>query len=100
MLRNDWKQNLILLVFSFIMIDVLTMSTLLFVIGGLILATVNIRTNKLVRNLIAIGVFASYWITYGKLIDPEVGINFLTSIIVLKILERETVRDRYMIFSV
>jgi hypothetical protein len=43
-------------------------------------------------------VFGSYWIKYGKIIDPEIGLNFLTSIIVLKILEKETVRDRYMIF--
>jgi protein-glutamine gamma-glutamyltransferase len=98
MLKTDWKQNLILLVFSFIMIDVLTMSTLLFVIGGMVLMALNFKTNKLVRNIIAVGVFASYWITYGKIIDPEVGLNFLVSIIVLKILERETVRDRYMIF--
>lgn len=98
MLKADWKQNIILLVFSFIMIDVLTASTLLFVVAGLIIASVGIKTNKLVRNIIAVGVFASYWITYGKIIDPEVGLNFLTSIIMLKILERETVRDRYMIF--
>lgn len=98
MLKTDWKQNLILLVFCFIMIDVLTISTLLFVIGGMIIMAMNFKTNKLVRNLIAVGVFASYWITYGKIIDPEVGLNFLVSIIVLKILERETVRDRYMIF--
>lgn len=98
MLKSDWKQNLVLLVFCFIMIDVLTMSTLLFVIAGILLMAMNIKTNKLVRNIIAVGVFASYWITYGKIIDPEVGLNFLVSIIVLKILERETVRDRYMIF--
>lgn len=98
MLKQSWKQSLVLLVFCFIMIDVLTVSTLLFVVGGFILVSLDIKTNKLVRNLIAVGVFASYWITYGKIIDPEVGLNFLVSIIVLKILECETVRDRYMIF--
>jgi hypothetical protein len=98
MLKADWKQNIILLIFSFIMIDVLTTSTILFVIGGIIVSAMGFKTSKLVRNIIAVGVFASYWVTYGKIIDPEVGLNFLTSIIVLKILERETVRDRYMIF--
>jgi hypothetical protein len=98
MLKFDWKQNGVLIAFSLLMIDVLTGATLGFVAGGLFLVFFNIKTNKLVRNILAVGVFASYWLTYGKLIDPEVGLNFLTSIIVLKILEKETVRDRYMIF--
>lgn len=98
MLRPDWKQNLILLVFTILMFDVMTVATMCFVAGGLLLVLLNIKTTKLIRNILALGVFASYWITYGKLIDPEVGLNFLVSIIVLKILEKETVRDRYMIF--
>jgi hypothetical protein len=80
------------------MIEILTGATLAFVAGGLLLVFFNIKPARLVRNILAVGIFASYWITYGKLIDPEVGLNFLTSIIVLKILEKETVRDRYMIF--
>jgi hypothetical protein len=98
MLRPDWKQNLILLVFTLIMFDVMTFATLCFVAAGLLLVFFNVKTSKLIRNVLALGVFASYWLTYGKLIDPEVGLNFLVSIIVLKILEKETVRDRYMIF--
>jgi hypothetical protein len=98
MLKTDWKQNLILLAFSFLMIEVLTSATLAFVGMGLLLVFFNIKTTKWIRNILALGVFASYWLTYGKIIDPEVGLNFLTSIIVLKILEKETVRDRYMIF--
>jgi transglutaminase-like putative cysteine protease len=98
MLKTDWKQNLILLVFSVIMIEVLTSPTLIFVAAGMLMVFMNIKTTKLVRNILALAVFGSYWITYGKIIDPEVGLNFLVSIIVLKILEKETVRDRYMIF--
>lgn len=98
MLKPDWKQNFILLSFSLIMIEVLTSATLIFVGVGMLLIFLNIKTTKLIRNILAVGVFASYWITYGKIIDPEVGLNFLVSIIVLKILEKETVRDRYMIF--
>ncbi len=45
-----------------------------------------------------LGIFASYWLIYGKVIDPEVGLNFLTSVIVLKMLEKESRRDQYMIF--
>lgn len=98
MLKADWKQNLILLVFTFLMFDVMTLATMGFVAVGLLLVFLNKRPSKLIRNILALGIFASYWLTYGKLIDPEVGLNFLVSIIVLKILEKETVRDRYMIF--
>jgi len=98
MLKADWKQNIILVVFSLLMFEVLTKATFAFVAIGILLVFFNIRTTKLIRNILAVGVFVSYWLTYGKIIDPEVGLNFLTSIIVLKILEKETVRDRYMIF--
>ena len=98
MLRTDWKQNIVLLMFAFLMYEILTISTMTFVILGLIAAGFQIKLHRYLRNFLALGVFASYWMTYGKIIDPEVGLNFLTSIIVLKILEKETIRDRYMIF--
>lgn len=98
MLKEDLRQNLVLLIFAGLLYEVLTPATLLFVIGGILAVTFGLKTSKLIRNLLALGVFASYWITYGKIIDPEVGLNFLTSIIVLKILEKESARDRYMIF--
>ncbi|MCM2348858.1 MAG: DUF3488 and transglutaminase-like domain-containing protein [Bacteriovoracaceae bacterium] len=98
MLKTDWKQNFILLGFSLLMHEVLTLPTMFFIGVGLLLVGLNIKVPKLARNVMALGVFASYWVTYGKIIDPEVGLNFLTSIVVLKILEKEAVRDRYMIF--
>lgn len=98
MLRADWKQYIVLLTFAFLMHEVLTISTMAFVVLGLIAASFQFKLHRYFRNFLALGVFASYWITYGKIVDPEVGLNFLTSIIVLKILEKETIRDRYMIF--
>lgn len=98
MLKDGWKQYLVLAVFSLLLRDILTSATLTFVTLGLSLVILGFKTNSLVRNALAIGVFASYWIQYGKIIDPEIGLNFLTSIIVLKILEKEALRDRYMIF--
>lgn len=98
LLKEDWKQNLVLIGFCFLLREVLTASTLAFVAIGLVLVLIGKRPNKYVRNILAVLVFASYWIKYGKIIDPEIGVNFLTSIITLKILEKETVRDRYMIF--
>lgn len=98
MLKVSWVQNIVLLVFTCLMYEVVTPVTMFLVMTGIVVVSLNIKTTKLVRNILALGVFVSYWVTYGKIIDPEVGLNFLTSIIVLKIMERETVRDRYMIF--
>lgn len=98
MLKESLKQNLVLVTFSFLLFEVLTGVTLIFMACGTLLSSLGIRPNKVIRNVIALAVFGSYWFKYGKIIDPEIGLNFLTSIIVLKILEKETVRDRYMIF--
>ncbi len=98
MLKSDWKQSFILLIFIFLLHETLTTTTTALVVLGLGLSGFRIKLHKHIRNFLALGVFASYWITYGKIIDPEVGLNFLTSIIALKILEREDRRDRYMIF--
>lgn len=98
MLKEDLKQNIVLVLFCFLLQEYLTGATLTFVAIGFALVSLGLRPNKYVRNALALGVFASYWLKYGKLIDPEIGLNFLTSIITLKILEKETVRDRYMIF--
>ncbi len=98
MLKKDWREVVILLVFCFLLREILTLPTLLFAALGATLVIAGIPTHRYLRNVIALGVFGSYWLKYGKIIDPEVGLNFLTSVIVLKILEKETVRDRYMIF--
>lgn len=97
MLRRELKEVLILLVFSIILYEYLTVSTVLFVAAGTVFVGLKVRLSKLVRNLIALGIFATYWITYGKVIDPEVGLNFLVSIVVLKLLEKDSLRDQYMI---
>lgn len=98
MLKVIYRQNIILLLFAGLLLEVLTPVTLVALAIGMALSFLQIRPNKWMRNTVAIGVFLSYFFTYGKVIDPEIGLNFLTSIIVLKMLERETVRDHYMIF--
>lgn len=98
MLAPNITQNLVLLIFTGLLLEILTPTTMVFVAFGIVLTFLNIRISKVFRNVLALGVFVSYWLTYGKIIDPEIGINFLTSIIVLKIMERETERDQYMIF--
>lgn len=97
-IRSEVKQMLILLIFTFMMSEVLTIPTLVFVIAGIVAVTLKYRPPKILRNLFAVGVFVSYWVTYGKVIDPEIGLNFLTTVIVLKLLEKENQRDHYMIF--
>ena len=96
--RSEIKQMLILLIFTFMMSEVLTIPTLVFVVAGVLAVSLKYRPPKILRNLFAIGVFVSYWVTYGKVIDPEIGLNFLTTVIVLKLLEKDGQRDHYMIF--
>lgn len=98
MLKKDFINGIILILFSALMHEFLTTVTLVFVIVGVLITWLQFRPGTLIRNALALIVFASYWFTYGKVIDPEIGINFLTSIIVIKLLERETERDDYMIF--
>lgn len=98
MLRSEVKEALLLVMFSFLLMDALTFTTIGFVVLGAVLVWLKIRPGKIIRNIITLVIFASYWITYGKVIDPEVGMNFLTTVIVLKMLEKETLRDKYMVF--
>jgi hypothetical protein len=98
MLRDDTKEIFLLLIFSLLLHEYLTFNTIGFVILGALFVWFRIKPRKIWRNLLALAVFGSYWWTHGKVIDPEVGLNFLTTIIVLKILEKDSFRDRYMIF--
>jgi protein-glutamine gamma-glutamyltransferase len=97
-IRTDMKEVLILLVFALLLAETLMATTILVVVAGALLVWFKIRPGVILRNIITLGVFISYWIKYGKVFDPEVGLNFLTTIIVMKLLEKETMRDRYMIF--
>lgn len=97
-MRSEFKSILILTLFSYLMWDYLTLATIGFSSLGLLLIGLKIRVPKNLRTIIAMTVFASYWFKYGKVIDPEVGLNFLTSVVILKLLERESLRDSYMIF--
>lgn len=97
-MRSELKSILILTLFSYLMWDYLTIATIGFSSLGLLLIGLKIRVPKHVRTVIALAVFASYWFKYGKVIDPEIGLNFLTSVVILKLLEKDNLRDSYMIF--
>jgi hypothetical protein len=97
-IRSEIKEALILLAYSGLLIETLTNATVLFVFLGSLLIWLRIHPATWIRNLIALALFIVYWFTYGKIIDPEVGLNFLTSIIVMKMLEKDSERDQYMIF--
>lgn len=96
--RSEMKEAIILIAYAGLLYETLTPITMSVVLMGAILVWLRIRPNTITRNVISLGVFGTYWLTYGKVIDPEVGLNFLTIIMVLKLLEKESVRDRYMIF--
>ena len=97
-IRSEIKETLILLAFVGLMTETLNLVTIGIVIIGAVMVWLRKKPNKLVRNIMTLAIFASYWIIYGKVIDPEIGMNFLTSIVLLKLLEKESQRDQYMIF--
>ena len=96
--RSDIKSSLVLMVYGALLHETLTSLTLISILVGSFLVWFGIKPSKILRNIASLVIFGSYWFIYGKVIDPEVGLNFLTLIIVLKILEKESDRDRYMIF--
>lgn len=98
MLRSEVKASILLFIFSLLLNEYLNVSTIAFVFFGAAVLYFQIKVPKMIRSVGVVLLFISYWFTYGKVIDPEVGLNFLTSVIVVKLLEKETVRDRYMIF--
>jgi hypothetical protein len=89
---------LLMSLFALLLIDHLTKATLIFVAVGVILSYYKVKLSPWPRNLIALGLFASYFTTYGKVIDPEVGLNFLTSIVLLKFFDKTSERDHFMVF--
>lgn len=97
MLKSEIKRSIILLIFASITIDFLTGMTILFLLIGVGFNLLKVKPTRLIRNTLALVVLFSYWFKFGKIIDPEVGLNFLTTVIVLKILEKESRRDSYMI---
>lgn len=97
-IRSEVKEVLILMTFACLLIETLTPATVLFAIVGGILVMLKLNPGVMFRHIVALSLFIVYWFTYGKLIDPEVGLNFLTSIMVVKLLEKESLRDRYMVF--
>jgi len=98
MLGPELRESLILIGFAILLKDYLTSISLLITVMGGISSIFHYRPNKWIRNISALLLLASYWFTYGRMIDPEVGLNFLTSVIVIKMLEKENQRDQYMIF--
>jgi protein-glutamine gamma-glutamyltransferase len=98
LVKSEMKAILILLAFSMLLREFISLPTIVCVFLGTLAVLKNYRPRKLLRNIFALLIFASYWFTYGKVIDPEVGLNFLVTVIILKILEKESLRDSYMIF--
>lgn len=89
---------LIILGFSYFLKDYLTWGTIVFCFFTVGIFVTSLKIPKFLRVLLALVLIGSYIFVYGKIFDPEVGLNFLTSVVMLKILENETERDRYMIF--
>lgn len=98
LLNKEFKIIILLTIFSLLLSEYLTWTTLALVGLTSVALILKFKVSRIVRIVLAIGILASYFLIYGKFIDPEVGLNFLVSVISLKILERESKRDEYMIF--
>lgn len=97
-IRSEIKEAIILLVFAGLLFETLSVATVGLVALGSVMVWFKAKPSALIRNILTLALFGIYWITYGKVIDPEVGLNFLTSIIAFKLLEKSSARDQYMIF--
>ncbi|HXH73616.1 MAG TPA: transglutaminase domain-containing protein [Bacteriovoracaceae bacterium] len=98
MLRTELKEGILVLLFAFTLSEFLTPVTIGLAVLGVLCIAFRKRPGRILRNLLAVIVLISYWFSYGKVIDPEVGLNFLTTVVVLKLLEKDSERDQYMIF--
>lgn len=98
MLDTTRKEASILLLFIYFLRDYVNFATILVVSLITFLVFFKISLPKIVRSILIIALFISYWAIYGKMIDPEIGLNFLITITSFKILEKESKRDQYMIF--
>ena len=96
--RSEFKEAIVLLVFTGLMVETLNTYTITLIVIGTLMVFLRKRPSKVVRNVLTVSIFVIYWMIYGKVIDPEVGINFLTTIILLKLMEKDSERDQYMIF--
>lgn len=98
MLIYNYLNSLILIFFSILLKDFLIIPTLILNLIAVFFSFINFKPSKIIRNVVSIILLISYWVSFNKVFDPEVGLNFLNSVMVLKILERENSRDDYMIF--
>jgi len=98
MLRKFRGLYLIILGFCILLSDYLKAPTYILVGITLIAVTFNIQIKSYWRSLLSIIIFISYYLIYGKVFDPEIGLNFLVSVLSIKVLEEEERRDQFMIF--
>lgn len=98
MLKHKALVSLIILGFTYFLSEYLTWTTLLFILLSSGVWLLNLRLPRPLRFAAVIALVGSYALIYGKIFDPEVGLNFLTSVLMLKVLESETDRDGFMVF--
>lgn len=83
-------------VFSILLREFLTpMSFLLLALSSFRLFSQK-TLNQLAINIICLGIFTYYLLSFGKVITPEVGLNFLSNVILLKFMESRKYRDEVM----
>ncbi|HLW57168.1 MAG TPA: transglutaminaseTgpA domain-containing protein [Bacteriovoracaceae bacterium] len=87
---------LIFVAFSFFLRDFLTPLSFILIALSSIRMYSRIHLNQIVINIFCLIIFAYYILTFGKVITPEIGLNFLLNIILLKFMESKKFRDEVM----
>lgn len=90
--------SFILLIFAFFLREYLSPFSLTLVVLGMLISLLRIKFSQSVRTVLTIFVFIFFFFTVRKVSDPEGWLNFLTAFLVLKIFEKETIRDNYIQF--
>ena len=88
---------LIIAVFTFLLREYMSLASMALVLLSVATLFYPQALPRSIINVICVLIFAFYFATYGKIITPEIGINFLLNVIILKFLEIRKYRDEVML---
>lgn len=88
---------LIIVIFTLLLREFMSSASIALVVLASMTLFYKEALSKWVINILCLLIFAFYFISYGKIITPEIGINFLLNVVILKALEIRKYRDEVML---
>lgn len=88
---------LIIIVFTMLLREFMSSASVVLVVLAAVTLFYREPLQKWIINTLCLLIFAFYFISYGKIITPEIGINFLLNVVILKALEIRKYRDEVML---